>query len=532
MQFAAIYARSSLGKSKQGDTVEHQIAMIKEYAKRTNMDVMFDERFIYEDDGESGYKTTLLQRPAMRQMLTDIDNGLVNTIFFKGISRFARDSGETITTAKRLNNKGVRVLSLEENYDSFRDEPTMFQIYAVMAEQESRKTSIRVSLGNKQRARNGDWPGTIPPFGLTKVKHIKNEELKRELLSKGRRKDSLQPDEYANTVRKIFDMYVKENLGRKRIVSILNAQGYRTNRGKLFQEKNIVDILTNEAYIGNIVYGKTRYNYVEDEDLDKKIQQVVHIDEDDWVRTENAHPAIIEREVFEMAQNKIDENRKIFAHPTRFNAAKHPLTGLLKCGLCGGNMICQKRTNKKKDGTKLEYRYYVCSTYHKQGRNACPQANVNADHLEEDILCFIEKKLEKFSDLNVVDKIKEKENKKQEIVDDIRQIDNTLSKKMNAAKTLLESKEYYDIETFIELNKVLQEEIKQLREQKNKFEEAMDSLNGDNSRIEIVEYYKELQKQRPTDIDHKRRVFHKFLESVVFEVDKVKEINFDKSFIL
>lgn len=525
MKFAAIYARAST--NKQGDTIEHQVDMIKEFAKRTNIDCVFDDHFIYVDEGESGFKTTLLQRPSMRKLISDIDNGLVNIVFFKGVSRFARDSGESITTAKRLSNKGVRVISLEENYDSFRDEPTMFQIFAVMAENESRKTSIRVSLGNKQKSRNGLWSGTICPIGYSKVKDLPNEELQKTLYSNGNHKHSLYPNEYAHIVQKIFNMYVKENIGRKKIVSWLNDNGYKTNNGKLFQEKNIIDILQNECYIGNIVYGKTRYNYVEDEEKEKKIQQVVYIDEKDWVRKENAHPAIIEKEVFELARKKMKENRETFAHPKKFNAAKHPLTGLLKCGLCGGNMICQKRTNKRKDGTKIEYRYYVCSTYHKQGRNICPQANINADHLEEDVLEFIEKKLVQYTTLNVTDKVKEKDNKKQEIKQDIVQIDNLLKKKMNASKMLLESRQHYDIETFIELNTELQNDIKKLREQKCKLEETNQSLNNDNVKLEVAELYNDFLKIKPTDIDHKRRVFHKLLDEVVFQNDMVSEITFN-----
>lgn len=526
MKFAAIYARAST--MKQGDTVEHQVEMIQEFAKRTKMnDVVFDKRFIYVEEGESGFKTTLLQREEMRKLLRDIDAGLVNVVFFKGISRFARDSGETITAAKRLSNKGIRVVSLEENYDSFRDDPTIFQIFAVMAENESRKTSIRVSLGNKQKARNGLWSGTTTPLGYSKVKDLKNEELQKELYSQGKHIHSLYPNEYAHIIQKVFYMYVKENVGRKKIVSYLNDNSYRTDKGKLFQEKHIIDILQNEAYIGNIVYGKTRYNYVEDEEKEKKIQQVVYLDEKDWVRKEDSHPAIVEKEIFELARKKMNENRETFAHPKKFNAAKHPLTGLLKCGRCGGNMICQKRTNKRKDGTKIEYRYYVCSTYHKQGRNVCPQANVNADHLEEDIMEVIEKKLSMYTDYRNVKGVQEREGKKKDILGDIRQLDTMLNKKMNASKSLLESREYYDIETFIELNKQLQEEIKKLREQKSKSEEAIQNLNNEDHHIEIVELAQELKSVRANDLEHMRRIFHRALDGVVYKDDMVSAINFN-----
>lgn len=530
LMYGGIYARAST--LKQGDTVEHQIDMIKEYVKRTNMNIIFDDRFIYVDEGESGFKTTLLQRPAMRRMLKDIENGLIKVVFFKGISRFARDSGETIQTAKRLINKGVRVLSLEENYDSLRDDPTMFQIYAVMAENESRKTAIRVSLGNKQKARNGDWPGTIPPLGYTKVKDLEDKELRDKLLAAGRRPHSLHPDDNADVIRLIFDLYVKENMGRKRIVSKINKLSYRTRNGDLFQEKNIVDILSNEVYIGNIVYGKTRYDYVEDETTGKKIQRVVYIDEDEWARCDGAHPPIIEKEVFDMAQKKIEENKVMYAHPAKFNAAKHPLTGVLRCGKCGGSMICQKRTNKRKDGTKLEYRYYVCSTYHKMGRSVCPQANVNADELEEELLRFILSKLEKYKDFNMADKVKEKNNKKQEIQRNIYQIDQMLKKKINASKALLETREHYDAETFIQLNKEIQDEIKNLRTQKAELEENLKSIEKESVHLEISQLYNQFkEKGIPNDIPTRRRIFHKLLESVIFEDEEVTEINFRNSLL-
>jgi DNA invertase Pin-like site-specific DNA recombinase len=508
VEFAAIYARAST--DKQGDTIDHQVDMIKEFAKRTKIDVMFDDRFIYADEGESGFKTTLLQRPAMKRLMNDIDNGLVTTVFFKGISRFARDSGETITTAKRLINKRIRVLSLEENYDSNRDDPTLFQIFAVLAENESRKTSIRVSLGNKQKARNGLWSGTITPLGYSKVKEIPNEELKKTLLTQGKHNQSLYPNEYAHIVQKIFQMYVKENVGRKKIVAWLNENGYKTNRGKPFQEKHIIDILQNECYIGNIVYGKTRYNYVEDEDKNKKIQQVVYLDEKDWVRTKNAHPAIIENEMFEQAQKKFKENKK--SHPKQFNAAKHPLTGLLKCGKCNAPMICQKRTNTKRDGTKLEYRYYVCSTYHKFGRNMCDQTNVVAEDLEGVVFNKLKHTIDNYlkSKWNYKNNTQMKQNRDSNLKNDLKQIETVLQKKMNASKTLLESREFYDLETFISLNSELQNEIKQIRSQKEKIENELNKKSNEEE-LNLEDYSGMFKSGFPSDLTTRRKVFHKLL---------------------
>ena len=525
MKFGAIYARSSLGKERQGDTVENQVAMIKEFVKRTNMDVIFDDRFIYEDDGESGFKTTLLQRPAMKRLLNDIDSGLISIVFFKGISRFARDSAESITTAKRLKNKGVRVISLEENYDSFRDEPTMFQIYAVMAEQESRKTSIRVSLGNKQKARNGIWASSIPPYGYTKIKDIKNNELKEKIISQGRNPKSLYPDENAEIVKRIFEMFVNEGLGRKKIVNWLNENNFKTNKGKSFQEKNVLDILKNEVYIGNIVYGKTRYEYIEDDESKKKIQKVVYLPETEWVRVENAHPPIVTKEIFYKAQDILEKKANKFNKSKRFNAAKHPLTGLLKCGKCGAPMICQKRANKRKDGTKLEYRYYVCSTYHKKGRMLCEQKNVRADYLEEAILKIIQDNLkDAISTSDIEKKVKAKNDIKDKIELELKNVDMNIQKKINTSKALLETRELYDTETFIQLNKEIQDEIKKLREQKEALEKELKNVNQQKIFIDVEKLANEFLTTQNHSLKDLRNLFHKLIKEVTFQDNEIKEI--------
>lgn len=527
MKYSAIYARSSLGKERQGDTVEHQIEMIKEYAKRSNIDANFDDRYIYEEDGESGYKTTLLQRPSMQRLINDIENGLIGIVFFKGISRFARDSGETITTAKRLNNKGVRVISIEENYDSFRDDPTMFQIYAVMAEQESRKTAIRVSLGNKQKARNGLWTSSVTPLGYTKVKNIIDQELKNKIITEGKNPQSLYPDENSHIVKKIFEMYAYENLGRKRIVNRLNENGYRTPKGNVFSEKYVKDVLENPVYTGRIVYGKTRYVFIEDELQNRKIQQTHRVDEKDWAIKENAHPAIITQELFDIVQTKIKENETKFNQGRKFNAAKHPLTGLIKCGKCGGIMICQKRTNKKKNGEKKEYRYYVCSTYHRKGRHICDQANINADNLEQSVAEVIDNKikdaLQTYGNV-LIDKVETMSNKENNIKSEIKSIETMLQKKMKALRTLLETQDIYDEETFSEINLELQGEIKSLRANKERLENQISTSTEENTVDKLQRLKDKFEETNFKSLSDARELFHMCVREIIILNSEVEEL--------
>jgi site-specific DNA recombinase len=517
----AIYGRAST--DKQGDTIEHQVQMIKEYTKRINIPVSFSDDMIYEDEGESAFKTSLLQRPAMRKLIEDIDKGLVDIVFFKGISRFARDSGEAITTAKRLKQKGIRVISMEENYDSDKDDPVMFQIYAVMAEQESRKTSIRVSLGNKQKARNGLWTNATLPLGYIKVKEVKDETLRNKLLAQGKHPQSLYPDpETSFLITKIFDLFVNEGFGRKKIVSYLNDNGFKTRKGLYFGERIISGILKNQVYIGDIVYGKTRYDYIDVEDQNKKLQKTIYLDKDEWAICKNAHEPLVDMEVYMKAQAIIKDKEGKYNVGKRYNAAKHPLTGLLRCGICGAPMICQKRSNKKADGTKKEYRYYTCSTAHKNGRNVCSQKNVVADDLEDYIQGVIAIELRKMRDnKDLLDDLG-KYNPNEEINKKIKLIEHNIANRVKNQMSLLDNKDLYDSDTFREINKNLKEELINLRNEKDDLLEQLKFNDYLDDKEELIKKMDEFKDLNMSDLSMVREVFHEWIDEVTIFGDEIE----------
>lgn len=528
MKIGAIYGRAST--DKQGDTVEHQVQMIKEYVNRLNSNVadtedkiLIDDKFIYVDEGESGFKTTLLQRDEMRKLMKDIDNKLVDVVFFKGISRFARDAEESFRAARRFKEKNIRVISLEENYDSLHSDPMMFQFYSIMAEQESRKTSIRVSLGNKQKARNGLFVGSLTPFGYTKVKEIKDENLRKEVLLQGKHEQSLWPDKReAEIVRFIFNKVISENVGRKKIAILLNQKGVKNREGKKWDDVSIKRILENEVYMGDILYGKTRYEYIEDESTNRKVQKVIEIPREEWVVVRNAHPAIVERSDF-MEVRKILQKRAGTHIGRRFNNARHPLTGILKCGKCGAPMICQKRSNKRKsDGEILEYRYYVCSTYHRQGRDVCPQANINADTLEEYIHEAVSRQVLKLTREGYLSNDLQTYNENEQINKEIAQIDGLIDKKIIKLNNLLDNIDLYDKDTFRELNTNVKKELTELRSRKENLLEQLSFSDIKNNEEEIKELFDGFVNLNLSDIEESRKMFHSLVNEVIVDGNKIQ----------
>jgi DNA repair exonuclease SbcCD ATPase subunit len=117
-------------------------------------------------------------------------------------------------------------------------------------------------------------------------------------------------------------------------------------------------------------------------------------------------------------------------------------------------------------------------------------------------------------DWNYDKSIQEKEETSNDLKNNIKQLDNMLQKKLNAVKTLLESREFYDTETFISLNSELQTEIKKIRSQKEQIENKIKSLNEENGGIDLSEEFELFKGKIPDDLSTRRDIFHRLLNEV------------------
>lgn len=307
----ATYGRAST--NKQGDTIEHQIDIVQEYIKRENQDNnnitwILPNDFIYIDEAFSGYKLGLLDRPSMKRLISDAKNNKFQIAIFKSISRIARDTQESLKLLSIFEALNIKVISIEENFNSSKQSSEFFfTIYSALAQEESKKIGIRVSLGNKSKARSGQWPNSRPPIGY-KV----DKETKKLVYS-----DNTQ---HIETIKKIFDLYVNEGLGTFKIAEFLNNKQWYTSNNKRWDRSSVAKVIKNRVYIGEIVYGKKRYKSIQKIEGEGKINKTIKINEDDWVICENAHPSIIDKEIFYKAQSilnsrNIGQTFKHVIHP-------------------------------------------------------------------------------------------------------------------------------------------------------------------------------------------------------------------------
>lgn len=176
----------------------------------------------------------------------------------------------------------------------------------------------------------------------------------------------------AKVVRKIFDMRQK---GYSLIdISVeLNKLGYKTKKGTEFKKNSLYDLLKNEKYIGNYIYGKGT------KDDHRNLNE-------NMIRHEGTIPAIISKEVFE-AVNKKKEDKKESTASKNF----YLLTGLIKCGECGSTYTGTTQTTKKKNGKVYKNQYYRCVSNTKIGK--CNSRMIKKELIEEKVVSLLTKQL-------------------------------------------------------------------------------------------------------------------------------------------
>ena len=494
----AIYARVSL--DRQAESVEHQISLLREVIRTRMLGQLLDE-FIYEDEGVSATKYSIWTRPAMKRLLNDAKAGKFNIVMFKGISRFARSTQEALDVLDRLKAKGLRVISYEENYDSEKENSNfMFTMHAAIAEYEAEKIGIRVRLGNKAKAQSGLWVGMAPDGYKLVERRLVVDETRKHIIET------------------IFELYTA-GAGGFKVAAHLNNKGWLTASGKLWCSKTVRDIICNEVYIGKIIYNKTRQHRIRDYESEEsgKKKWVRNINSlEDWVIVENAHEPLIEADTYTKAQNIMNRRRFKKDAPN----VHHPFTGILFCVKCGQGMVCQKRSTK----TKI-YRYYICKTYHKYGRGHCPQANINANYLEQQICELLEEKLKAINRTIIETRIAKKDFNFSRLEKQLGEIIRKIEKLNKDRADLYFERESMTQEQYAYISKRLKNEADRLTAKRQELEQDIkNDQEKENLIAEIKKYIDEFLMFDRRDLSRLRYLAHYFIERIEVSEMKIKVV--------
>ncbi len=368
-KITALYVRFSYddGIDAESGSIEHQKALLKNYAESSG----FTNLSYYADDGYTG---TNFNRPDFQRMMNDIRNGLVGTVIVKDMSRLGRNYlmvGQYVEIDFPKYN--VRFIAISDNVDSAKGMNDLLPINNLMNEWYSRDISKKIRSMVRQKGNSGQHITSKLPYGYYNTPENKQVWQIDE--------------EAAEVVREIFDLYVHHAMGTKQIALQLQAekrigiQYYRKmKRGISVTAENIyswcsatvVSILKRQEYVGDTVNFRTQITSY-------KNKTVIYNGSDEIKIFPDTHPAIISRELFQMAQ---DRREKTIRRPSRPH--KYLFGDYLYC------MDCHARMHGRQCGTKREdiLYCYECTTYRKS--KGCYFHGVPEKYLEYEVLKAIQ----------------------------------------------------------------------------------------------------------------------------------------------
>lgn len=404
---------------------------------------------IYADEGITGTQTK--KREQFSQMMSDALNGKIDLILAKSISRFARNTVDTLNCVRLLREHNVDVYFEKENIHTLGLSNELFlTLYSAFAQAESESISENVKAGVRMKMKRGELVGKYAPFG-----YLYDKE-----------KDIIIPDESKkDIVTYIFEEYSK-GVGFRTIALQLNQLGIPSPSNLKWCHASVRRIIINEKYVGDLKTGKY---YTENVLTHKK---KVNYGEKEQYFTSNHHEPIISRELWDKCQEILTIRSKIVkpnGNRDKFSK-KYAFSSKIFCGICGERFI--RRSYKIKSSGK-EVAYWICRSH----RNKIDCSNLIHYKQEEleDIFVIAYNKLFQDSEKYInsfMKKVNEVINENQDdfnhkkIQDEISKLENKLSNLIDLQLDGSISKEILNQKN-IEISNKIKEYEQQLKDTEN-----------------------------------------------------------------
>lgn len=335
----AVYCRVSTDKTDQSNSFEAQQRYFSDYISQK---ADWSLSGIYADEGITGTNTK--RRAEFNRMINDACEGKFQLILTKEVSRFSRNILDTISYTRKLKAVGIGVLFVIDGINTLNPDSELYlSIMASMAQEESRKISARVVWGQTRQMEQG------VVFGRSLLGYrVKNGKI------------CIEPAG-AEIVRLIFQKYALEQASTSEIVHWLNcSSNLSCCENRKWSSCGVIKILKNEKYVGDLVQRKT---YTPDYLTHEKRKNKGEIP---LIRINDHHEPIISREIWNLAQRRLNGNRKN-KESCGGCSNRYPFSGKIKCGECGSAFV--GRVKYLKDGTKV--RRWRCGNATTGGTISC-----------------------------------------------------------------------------------------------------------------------------------------------------------------
>ena len=385
---AAVYARLSKedGDKEESDSIVNQKELIRAYLEdKPDIEICGE----WADDGYSGAD---FERPSFQRMIREIEAGRIDCVVVKDLSRFGRNFVEAGRYIDQIFPAlGVRFIAVNDGFDSANGRTSSDRILIpfknLINDAYCRDISVKVRSQLETKRKKGDFIGSFAVYG-----YVKDPADRHKLVV----------DEYAAGVVKEIFRWKLEGASQQRIADRLNDRGelspmeYKRFCGMRYQSGFQVNakarwtavavgrILRNELYIGTMVQGKrTTPNH--------KVKKTLLKPREEWVRVENSHEPIIDREDFLAVERLMLQDTRVAPKEEKV----YLLSGLVFCADCG---FCMVRNSVCRNGKT--YVYYMCGNNRTNGK--CNSHRVSGGQLEQSVFLALRQHIDQTADMDRV----------------------------------------------------------------------------------------------------------------------------------
>lgn len=356
------------GDNDESESISNQRKIIEKYAKENGITI---DEFLY-DDGYSGFS---LDRPAFNKIKQGLNNGTIDTIIAKDLSRIGRHNAKVNLFLENIIESGKCVITINDNYNSYDEQSNeILGIQTWVNEKYIRDTSKKVIKSIRTLQEEGAYISSVP-YGYK--------------INPNKKGDYFIDERAAKYVRLVYDLYINGN-GVTAIVRYLTKIGaptatflmkqdieargdvYKGNVATKWNVFTVKQMLKNDFYIGTLTLNKTRRRSINGRRVKQK--------DDDKLVFPNKHEAIIDVETFNLAQEVYKERVKGNFRGKRVKTRPNIFSGFIYCADCG-----KKFTSTSNDRDTR----YVCITYNNYGTDFCTSHSIRESDIKDTLLAFL-----------------------------------------------------------------------------------------------------------------------------------------------
>lgn len=492
-------------KYSESESIQNQRTLLMQYIKENKLNFIAE----YVDDGVSG---TSFDRPAFNKMIEDIEQGKINMVITKDLSRLGRNYVQSgYYTETYFPEHNVRYIAILDNIDTGLDSANndIAPFKSILNEMYAKDTSKKINSVLQSKRKQGEYLGTAP-YGYKKDPENKYHLIKDE--------------EAAEVVKTIFRMFL-EGYGTMQIADYLSEQKIpipsdynKRNRGTksitygLWAQSTVRFILSNEVYTGTVIQGKRKK-------ISFKSNKFVDVPEEDWIRVPNMHEAIVSQEDYQRARKIIEATKG-----SRNDVNDYLFKGLLKCYDCKGYIGIR---SPDKNGNI----YGRCQRYGRYGKfDVCSPHNFNYQVFEESMIGVLREICKEYSNKKKLEEIakksKSKEDKKLDLENKIENYKTQIKKETRKLELLYEDRlaEIITVENYIENAKKIKNDIEDYQK---RIKELEKELNGEDKQIDKDEKLNSLVDEFLNMEKPNKEIIREFIERIEIHSDKQVDIYFN-----